>query len=48
MKAQTFQYLTEWTTLFHNNLAELMEKGLQRQTDERARWVLDNGEMENT
>ncbi len=41
MKAQTFQYLTEWTTLFHNNLAELMEKGLPQQTDERSKWVLE-------
>lgn len=41
MKAQTFQYLTEWTTLFHNNLADLMEKGLPRQTDERAKWVME-------
>ena len=41
MKAQTFQYLTEWTTLFHNNLADSMEKGLPRQTDERAKWVME-------
>lgn len=41
MKAQTFQYLTEWTAQFHTNLADAMEKGRPQQTDERAKWVLE-------
>lgn len=41
MKAQTFQYLTEWTTLFHNNMADLMEQGLARQDNDRAKWLLE-------
>ena len=41
MQAQTFQYLVEWTSNFHRNLANKLEEGLDEQSDEKARRLME-------
>ncbi|WP_150304432.1 hypothetical protein [Pseudomonas saliphila] len=40
MQAETFQYLLEWTTKFHNHMATCLEDALDEQQDECARWLM--------
>lgn len=40
MRAETFQYLLEWTVKFHIHLATCLEEGLDEQQDDRAKWLM--------
>lgn len=40
MQAETFRYLLEWTTKFHNHMATCLEDALDEQQDERAKWLM--------
>lgn len=41
MKAETFDYLLEWTRDLHTTVAETLERDLAPESDQRRRWLME-------
>src|SRR5690606_14012346 len=41
MKAETFDYLLEWTSELHITIADRMDEAITAETDQRSRWLLE-------
>ncbi|WGK61469.1 hypothetical protein QAO71_15690 [Halopseudomonas sp. SMJS2] len=41
MKAETFDYLLEWTSDLHTIIADCLEQAITPDTDQRSRWLME-------
>src|SRR5699024_5771058 len=41
MKAETFDYLLEWTSDLHTIIADRLEQAITADTDQRSRWLME-------
>lgn len=41
MKAETFDYLLEWTSDLHTVIADRLEQAITPDTDQRSRWLME-------
>ena len=41
MKAETYDYLLEWTSALHTIIADRMEEALTADVDQRSRWLME-------